>query len=131
MSVAILLGARLAAVGEPAAATGGRRWRRRERLLGFVAWLGGLLLVTGLLFRVLGRDRRRTAASPPIRNLRRRETRRRRGPVGGYADRAFPLIPQGGTAPAADARPPCKQPSRPPVDEQIAAGAGLAGERRR
>jgi DNA-binding SARP family transcriptional activator len=75
-----------------------------ERLLAFVAWVGAVLLVTGLLFRLLGRDRRRTSVSPPMRNLRRRETPRRRGTVGGYADRAFPLIPQVGPAPAAGAR---------------------------
>lgn len=73
-----------------------------ERLLEFVAWLGGLFLVAGLLFRLLGRDRR-GAPSLPLRNLRRRETRTRRGRVGGYADRAFPLIPTAGPAPATDA----------------------------
>jgi DNA-binding SARP family transcriptional activator len=74
-----------------------------ERLLGFVAWVGAVLLVTGPLFRLIGRDRRGSAASPPMRNLRRRETRRRLGTVGGYADRAFPLIPQARLAPATDA----------------------------
>ena len=92
-----------------------------ERLLGFLAWLGCLLLAAGLLFRVLARDRR-TAASLPMRNLRRREARRRRGHVGGYPDRAFPLIPKAGPAGAADAHlaggaaePP------PPVDERVSA----------
>ena len=88
-----------------------------ERLLGFVAWVGGLLLVTGLLFRLLGGDRRRTAASPPIRNLRRRETRRRRGPVGGYADRAFPLIPQPAPSPVVDAHRGVQAGEPAPVDE--------------
>ena len=46
-----------------------------ERALGFVAWVGGVLLVVGLLVRLLGRDRRRTAAVLPIRNLRKREPR--------------------------------------------------------
>jgi DNA-binding SARP family transcriptional activator len=89
-----------------------------ERLLGFGVWLGGLLLAAGLLFRVLARDRRR-AASLPMRNLRRREARRRRGHVGGYPDRAFPLIPKAGSMSAADAHRDvgAAKPPPTPVDE--------------
>jgi DNA-binding SARP family transcriptional activator len=117
VSVAILIGAiwllwesrpQLATIGGGGA----------ERLLGFGAWLGGLLLAAGLLFRVVGRERRQTAASLPIRNLRRRDARRRRGPVGGYADRAFPLIAKGGAASAADTRPSVGVAEPPPVDAQ-------------
>ena len=87
-------------------------------IFGFVAWLGGLLLAAGLLFRVVARDRRATAASLPIRNLRRRDARRRRGPVGGYTDRAFPLIATGGAASAADIRSTVAVVESPPVDNQ-------------
>jgi len=73
-------------------------------IFGFIAWLGGLLLVAGLLFRVVARDRREPTASLPIRNLRRRDARRRNRPVGGYTDRAFPLIATGRAAGAADSR---------------------------
>ena len=73
-------------------------------IFGFIAWLGGLLLAAGLLFRVVARDRRETTASLPIRNLRRRDARRRNRPVGGYTDRAFPLIATGRAAGAADTR---------------------------
>jgi DNA-binding SARP family transcriptional activator len=73
-------------------------------IFGSVAWLGGLLLAAGLLFRVIARDRRQTTASWPIRNLRRRDARRRNRPVGGYTDRAFPLIATGRAAGAADTR---------------------------
>jgi DNA-binding SARP family transcriptional activator len=89
-----------------------------QRLLAFVAWVGGLLLVTGLLLRLLGRDRGRTAALLPIRNLRKREARRRRRPVGGYTDRAFPLIPQARPAPATDAHHTVRATEPPPPDEQ-------------
>jgi DNA-binding SARP family transcriptional activator len=88
-----------------------------DRMLGFVAWVGAVLLVTGLLFRFLGRDRRWTAASPPMRNLRKPETRRRRGTVGGYSDRAFPLIPRARPAPATDAHH-AMQPVEASLDEQ-------------
>jgi DNA-binding SARP family transcriptional activator len=88
-----------------------------DRLLGFVAWVGVVLLVIGLLLRVLGRDRWRTAASPPMRNLRRRQTRRRRGTVGGYSDHAFPLIPQAGSVRAADASLSVEVAERPPTAE--------------
>ena len=73
-------------------------------IFGFIAWLGGLLLVAGLLFRVVARDRREATASLPIRNLRRRDARRRNRAVGGYTDRAFPLIATGRAAGAADTR---------------------------
>ena len=102
-----------------------------QRVLGFVAWTGGLLLVTGLLLRLLGRERGRTAASPPIRNLRKRETRRRRAPVGGYADRAFPLIPQARPPPATDARPRRASAEPPPPDEQTPPALDTVGQRRR
>ena len=88
-----------------------------DRLLGFVAWVGVVLLVIGLLLRLLGRDRWGTAASPPMRNLRRRQMRRRRGTVGGYSDRAFPLIPQPGPVRAADASPSVEVAERPPTAE--------------
>jgi DNA-binding SARP family transcriptional activator len=90
-----------------------------ERLLGFGVWVGGLLLAAGLLFRVLARDRRQTAGSFPIRNLRKREARRRRGPAGGYTDRAFPLIPKAGSVSAADAHRDvgAAEPPPAPVDE--------------
>ncbi len=72
------------------------------RLLGLVAWVGGLLLVTGLLVRLLAREPRRTVGSLPIRNLRRHGSRWPGRPVGGYADRAFPLIPSGAPLPVAE-----------------------------
>jgi DNA-binding SARP family transcriptional activator len=90
-----------------------------ERLLGFVAWLGGLVLAAGLLFRVVGRERRQTVASLPIRNLHRREARKPRGQLGGYADRAFQLIPKAGPADAAVGCPSVEIAESPltPVDE--------------
>ena len=63
-------------------------------IFGFIAWLGGLLLAVGLLFRVVARERRETTASLPIRNLRRRDARRRNRPEGVYADRALPRMPR-------------------------------------
>jgi DNA-binding SARP family transcriptional activator len=87
-------------------------------LFGFTAWLGGLLLAVGLLFRVVARDRRETTASLPIRNLRRRDARRRRRSVGGYTDRAFPLIATGGAASTADTRPTVAVVEPPPTDDQ-------------
>ena len=105
VSVAILLGAiwllwenrpQLAAIGDGGAG----------RVLGFVAWLGGLSLAAGLLFRVVAGERRQPATAVPVRNLRRRDGGRRRRPTGGYADRAFPLIPKGALGSAAVARPP-------------------------
>lgn len=116
LSAAILLGSVwvLSATRPRLAGIGGGDTRR---LLALLAWVGGLLLVTGLLLRLLGRERGRTAASPPIRNLRKRETRRRRAPVGGYADRAFPLIPQARPT-AIDADHVVQAPERPPLDKQ-------------
>jgi DNA-binding SARP family transcriptional activator len=87
-------------------------------IFGSVAWLGGLLLAAGLLFRVVARDRRATTASLPIRNLRRRDAGRRNRPVGGYTDRAFPLIATGGAASAADTRSTVAVVEPPPMDDQ-------------
>jgi DNA-binding SARP family transcriptional activator len=87
-------------------------------LFGFIAWLGGLLLAGGLLFRVVARDRRETTTWLPMRNLRRRDARRRRGPIGGYADRAFPLIATGGAAIGADTRSTVAVVEPPPMDDQ-------------
>jgi DNA-binding SARP family transcriptional activator len=90
-------------------------------IFGFIAWLGGLLLAVGLLFRVVARDRRATTASLPIRNLRSRDAVRRRVPVGGYTDRAFPLIATGGAASAADTRPAVAVVEPPPMGDQASA----------
>lgn len=87
-------------------------------IFGFIGWLGGLLLAAGLLFRVVARDRRARTASLPIRNLRRRDARRRRGPVGGYTDRAFPLVATGAAASAADTRSTGAVVEPTPVDDQ-------------
>ncbi|MHB8696224.1 MAG: AfsR/SARP family transcriptional regulator [Solirubrobacteraceae bacterium] len=105
LSLAILFGAvwllwesrpELATIGD-----GGR-----ERLFGFLAWLGCLLLAAGLLYRVITGGRGQSVSSPQVRNLRRRETRRRRGSIGGYADHAFPLIAKGNDVGAAAGRLP-------------------------
>lgn len=123
VSVAILLGAtwllwenrpQLAAIGDGGAG----------RVLGVVAWLGGVLLAVGLLFRVLLGERRQPATAVAIRNLRRRDGGRRRRPAGGYPDRAFPLIPQGALASAADVRPSVAAAEAPrPADEHPAPAA--------
>ncbi|MBA3841943.1 MAG: hypothetical protein H0X39_04880 [Actinobacteria bacterium] len=66
-----------------------------DRLLGFVAWLGLLLVAIGLLFRLVAYSRQSGAArAAPIRHLRpfHREIPRELG--GGYSERAFPLIPR-------------------------------------
>jgi DNA-binding SARP family transcriptional activator len=67
-----------------------------DRLLGFVAWLGVLLLAIGLLYRIARRNHKRHATpTAPIRHLHPLQRERRlRGAVGGYSDRAFPLIPR-------------------------------------
>jgi len=120
LSVGILLGAiwllwesrpQLAAIGDSGA--GG--------VLGVVAWLGGLLLAAGLLFRVVAGERRQPAPAVPIRNLRRRAGGRRRRPIGGYSDRAFPLIANGALASPADGRPAVAVADAPaPMDEHPA-----------
>lgn len=89
-------------------------------IFGFIAWLGGLLLAAGLFFRVVARDRRATTASLPIRNLRRRDAGRRNRPVGGYTDRAFPLIATGRAAGAADTRSTVAVVEPTSVDDQAA-----------
>jgi len=72
-----------------------------DRLLGFLAWLGCLLLAIGLLYRTVVRSRRNgTVRAVPIRHLHpahREQGRREMG--GGYAARAFPLIPRPRTSP--------------------------------
>lgn len=120
LAVAILLGAiwllwenrpQLAAIGDSGAG----------RMLGVVAWLGGLLLAVGLLFRVVAGERRQPAPAVPIRNLRRRDGSRSRRPTTGYSDHAFPLIPKGALASAADARSAVAVADAPtPMDEHPA-----------
>jgi DNA-binding SARP family transcriptional activator len=66
-----------------------------ERLLVFIAWLGGLLLAIGLLCRIAVRDRDDTPSQvPAIRHLHRQRDRRRVVAARGYPDRALPLIPR-------------------------------------
>ena len=67
-----------------------------DRVLGFVAWLGCLLLAIGLLYRIARRNHQRSAESPAsIRHLYPLQRERsRHEAVGGYSVRAFPLIPQ-------------------------------------
>jgi DNA-binding SARP family transcriptional activator len=63
-----------------------------DRLLGCLAWLGGLLLTLGLLGRLVRRGSHVELERPvPLRTLRRRESTRAYA-LGGYANRAFPLI---------------------------------------
>jgi DNA-binding SARP family transcriptional activator len=67
-----------------------------DRLLGFVAWLGCLVLAIGLLYRIARHNHQSGAESPAsIRHLHplQRERSRRRAEHG-YPDRAFPLIPR-------------------------------------
>jgi DNA-binding SARP family transcriptional activator len=72
-----------------------------DRLLGFVAWLGCLLLTIGLLHRIARRNHQRSAESPAsIRHLHPLQRERtRHEAVGGYPVRAFPLIPRPGSLP--------------------------------
>lgn len=66
-----------------------------ERLLVFIAWLGCLLLATGLLARIVLRNRRREPReAPAIRHLHRRRHASRPVAVAGYPARAFPLVLQ-------------------------------------
>ncbi len=75
-----------------------------DRLLGFLAWLGCLLLGIGLLYRtVVGSRRNGTVRAVPIRHLHRAHRRREIG--GGYAARAFPLIPRPRTSPPPESSP--------------------------
>lgn len=62
-----------------------------ERALAFLAWLGLLLLIFGLLLR-LTRARQRTGRLASVRNLHPSPPRQRAQPLrGGYASEAFPL----------------------------------------
>jgi DNA-binding SARP family transcriptional activator len=66
--------------------------RHLDAVLIFIAWLGGLLLALGLLYRITTRT---IAATPPfaapIRHLR-PEAATKRPVAAAYPDRAFPLI---------------------------------------
>lgn len=96
-----------------------------DRLLGFLVWLGCLLLAIGLLARLAARSRARgIVRAAPIRHLRplRREPRHPQRAGGGYSDRAFPLIPRPGSPLVDDASPsgvmqagPAKAADRPPM----------------
>jgi DNA-binding SARP family transcriptional activator len=67
-----------------------------DLLLGFIAWLGCLLIAVGLLYRVARPSHHRREMSPAsIRHLHPQQRERsRRAATGGYRVRAFPLIPQ-------------------------------------
>jgi DNA-binding SARP family transcriptional activator len=88
-----------------------------DDLLTALAWLGLLLIALGLLQRMLRLGHRPHAAPPrPVRHLRfaaASHPRRSVPATGGYADRAFPLIPKPCPAPtkelSAAAEPPDSQ----------------------
>jgi DNA-binding SARP family transcriptional activator len=85
-----------------------------DRLLGFVAWFGCLLLAIGLLYRIARHSQQRGAESAaPIRHLYplQREIRSRRTAAGGYPDRAIPLIPRP-RSPLPHETPPTVEPSQ-------------------
>lgn len=65
-----------------------------DRLLGFIAWLGCLVIAIGLLYRIARPSHHRPPESPaPIRHLYPpQEERNRRPTVSAYPVRAFPLI---------------------------------------
>jgi len=101
-----------------------------DRVLGFLAWLGCLLIAVGLLYRVARRNQQRGAESPaPIRHLHplQRDVRARRRTVGGYPTRAFPLIPRP-RSPLMRETPPAIGPTQPEPDHRFESDPGLPSD---